>query len=74
MSHSGGDTTHTSREMISKVERGVSEETIDNTLTSIVLKGKICIAVCFVTLRGAGTVLLPDEINLKSRRPVISVL
>ena len=38
-------TTHTSREMISKLEREVSKEAIAKMLTSLVLKGKIRTAV-----------------------------
>ena len=44
------DTTHTSNVMVSKVTRGVLEEAISKTFTSLVLKGKIRTAVSFVTL------------------------
>ena len=48
------DMTRTSRAMVLKMARGVSEEAISKTFTSIVLKGKIQTAVRFMTLRGAG--------------------
>ena len=38
------------------------------------LKGKIRTAVRFVTLRGAGGVLSPNDTDAKSGRPVIDVL
>ena len=60
------DTTRTSRSMVSKVVREMSEEAISKTFTSLVLKGKIRTAVRIVTLRGVGGVLLPDNINAKS--------
>ena len=44
------DTIRTSQAMISKVARGISNETISNTLTSLILKGKIKTAVRFVML------------------------
>ena len=68
------DTTPTSRAMILKVGRGMSEEAISKTFTSLVLKGNIRTAVRFLTLRGAGGFLLPDNTNLKSGLPVINVL
>ena len=52
----------------------MSEEAIAKTLISLMLKGKIHTAVRFDTLRGAGGVLLPNEINLKSGGPVIGIL
>ena len=44
------DTTCTSRAMVSKVARGMSEEAISKTITSLVLKENILTAVKFVTL------------------------
>ena len=44
------DTSRAIRAMISNVARGISEEAIAKTLTSLVLKGKIHKAVRFVTL------------------------
>ena len=52
----------------------MSEEAISKTFTSLVLKGKIRTAVRFMTLRGAEGVLLPDNIDAKSGRPVVNVL
>ena len=60
------DTTRTSRGMISKLARGISEEVISKIFTSLVLQGKIQMAVRFLTLRGAGGVLLPDNTDAKS--------
>ena len=68
------DTTRTNRAMISKVARGIPEKVITKTFTSLMLKGKIRTTMRFVTLRGTGGVLLPDEIDLKSGQPVIDVL
>ena len=68
------DTTRTSRAMVSKVVKGVSDEAIAKMFTSIVLKDKIRMAVRFVTLRGVGGVLLSNEIDLKSRQPFIDML
>ena len=68
------DTTRTSRAMVSKVVKGVSDEAIAKMFTSIVLKDKIRMAVRFVTLRGLGGVLLSNEIYLKSRQPFIDML
>ena len=44
------------------------------TFASLFLKGKICTAVRFVTLRGVGGVLLLDNIDLKLGQLVIGVL
>ena len=44
------DTTRTSRAMILKVARGMSEEAISKTFISLVLKGKIRTVVWYVTL------------------------
>ena len=44
------DTTRTSRAMVLKVARGMPEEVISKNFTSPVLKGKIPMAVKFVTL------------------------
>ena len=52
----------------------MSEEAISKTFNSLVLKGKTQTAVRFMTLRGAGGVLLPDNINAKSGQPVVDVL
>ena len=60
--------------MVSKVARGMLEEAISKTFTSLVLKGKIRKAVRFVTLQRAGGVLLPDNIDTKSGRPVVDML
>ena len=60
------DMTHTSRAMISKVARGMSEEAILKTFISLVLKGKIRTVVRFVILRGTGDILLPENTNPKS--------
>ena len=68
------DTTRTIHAMVSKVARRMSEEAISKTFTSLVLKGKIRTAVRFVTLRGAGGVLSPDNIDAKSGQPVVDVL
>ena len=68
------DTTRTSRAMMLKVARGVLEEAISKTFTSLFLKGKIRAVVRFVTLRGVGGVLLPNDIDAKSGRPVVDVL
>ena len=68
------NTTRTSRAMVSKVARGMLEEAISKTFTSLVLKGEIRTAVRLVTLRGAGVVLSPDDIDAKSGRPVVDVL
>ena len=68
------DTIRTSRTMVSKVARGMSEEAISKTSTSLVFKEKIRTTVRFVTLRGAGEVLSPDNINTKSGRTVVNVL
>ena len=59
------NTTCTSKAIISKGARGVSEEAIAKTFTSLVLKDKIHTAVRFAILRGAGGVFSPDEIDLK---------
>ena len=68
------DKTRTSRAMVSKVARGMPEESISKTFTSLVLNGKMRTAVRFVTLRGAGGVLLPNSTDAKSGRPFINVL
>ena len=68
------DITCTSLAMISKITRGVSEEVVSKTFTSLVLKGKIHSAVRFATLRGAGGVLLTNEIDLNLGRLVIDVI
>ena len=60
--------------MVSKVARGMLEETISKTFTSLVLKGNIRAAVRFVTLQGAGGVLLPNDIDANLGQPVINVL
>ena len=68
------DISRTSRAVLSKVARGISEEMISKTFISLVLKGKIQMAVRFVTLQGAGGVLSPNVTDTKSGRPVIDVL
>ena len=68
------DTTNTSCGMVSKVARGMLEEAISKTSTSLVFKGKILTAVRFVTLQGAGSVLLPNNMDTRSVRPVIDML
>ena len=68
------DTTSTSQAMVSKVARGVSEEALSKTFTSLVLKGKIQTTVRFATLRGAGGVFSPEDTDAKSGQPVIDVL
>ena len=68
------DTTRISRAMVSKVARGMSEEAISKTFTSLVLKGKIRTAVRLVTFRGAGSVLSPENMDAKSGQPVVDVL
>ena len=60
--------------MVLTVARGISEEAISKTFTSLVLKGKIRTVVRFVTLQGAGGVISPDNIDAKSRRVVEDVL
>ena len=44
------------------------------TFTSLDLKGKPRMAMRFVTQRGAGDIILPDNTDPKSVRPVINVL
>ena len=68
------DTTCTSCAMVLKVARGVSEEAISTTFTSLVLKGKIRTVVRFATLRRLGGVFLPDNIEAKLGRPVVDLL
>ena len=68
------DMDHTSRTMALKVARGMSEEAISKTFTSLVLKGKIRTVIRFMTLQRAGGVLSPDDIDAKLGRPVVDVL
>ena len=68
------DTVRTSRAMVATIRRGMSEETIAKTFTSMVLKGKIRQAVRFATLRGEGGVLKATDIDPKSGKPVLEVL
>ena len=60
--------------MVSKVAKGISEEAISKTFTSLVLKGEIRMMVRFMTLRGAGGILSPDVTSPKSGQLVIDVL
>ena len=68
------DTVRTSRTMISSIRRGMSDETIAKTFTSMVLKGKIRAAVRFATLRGEGGVLKATDVDSKTGKPVLEVL
>ena len=68
------DTVRTSRAMVATIRRGMSEETIAKTFTSMVLKGKIRQAMKFATLRGEGGILKATDLDLKSGKPVLEVL
>jgi len=68
------DMTRTSRAMVTKVARGMLEERISKTITSLVLKGKILTTARFITQRGTRGVLLPDNTDSKSGQPVIYVI
>ena len=67
------DTVSTSRTIISSVRRGMSNETISKTFSSMVLKGKIMAAVQFSTLRGEVGVLKATDVDLKTVKPVLEV-
>ena len=68
------DTVRTSRALISTMRRGMSEESVAKTFTSMVLKGKIRAAVRFATLRGEGGVLKATDIDEKTGKSVLEVL
>ena len=67
------DTTCTSQAMVAKVVRGMLEEAISKTFTSLVLKVKIQTSVRIVTLRGARGVLLTNNNDAKVGELVINV-
>eukprot|EP00978_Attheya_sp_CCMP212_P026136 scaffold85322_cov36-Attheya_sp.AAC.1 len=52
----------------------MDDQEIARTYNCIVLQGKLCQAVRWITQRHKGGVLYPDEIDIKTGRPVIDVL
>ena len=68
------DTVRTSRGLITRLKRGMTEEAVAKTFTAMVLKGKIRAAVRFATLRGEGGVLNGSDIDKKSGTRVLDVL
>ena len=68
------DTVRTSKSLISRKKRGMSEEQVSKTYTRLVLQGKLRSAVRFVTERDQGGLLDGDDIDVKSGLPVHQVL
>ena len=68
------DTVRTSKSLISRTRRQMTDEQISKTYTSLVLQGKLRQAVRFVTARDRGGILQGDDIDVKSGLPVKEVL
>ena len=68
------DIVRTSRAMITRITREMTEETIAKTYTSLVFRGKVRAAVRLATQWGEGDVLKIDNIDAKPKDAAIDVL